>query len=1102
MADMSKAERLAAARKKLQDFQRKKEGLPATGTIPVNLSPQFQTGPNPLPVEQFKQDTHVEPLDENLKSNIYASVNQHGAPGPGSHLTSEEVPYFHENHSTTNGFQPLLSTNFENIPYQSDTLASGYASNVGASEAPAVFCGNSYFNNFGNMGAETFPLSNNSHETSQMYSLPPIDGSSNSTAHLFASSDDRMDKWNFNTASALGPTDMLNTTKEQDLSSLPNDQILEGQSSFTLKEESPPIDPFLPETPSHEPTKELQIDSVVSTLDGDNMTAKKELEVPLNERSSTESIRQLSDQISQLMNPSVVEEEHQNYSFTSSLETRNQELAAQLAAEHRNNQQLQFNLKESQSLVSHLQAKVEELQSQQEVMLARHLGPLQEQLRAHAQTVGILVGEKTELEAAIAHHTATAKHHASEVEELQNRLRASRHRVSELEKELTSATSAANAADKQKNNHVQEVDQLRLQNGMLSKQLEDAEEEASELRQKLSARVSEVGVLTTQLQETQSQLSLSQLRVTQLSASDNPEASAEIESLHQLKISLERRCNELTEAVRQISADRDQADQQYQQYVAQLNGQLQSANSKLETVSLENEKLKSREEDLVQNMSELERQLQQQIQLHQQQQLQHNQVQQQSQQQPELGLDGHSDLQEKITELEVERERLQSSLDAETQELGRLRTELKEKDARIYDLETLCNDRPDQSRLLAAMESDKVAAAQATTQNSVLKQQLQELQDGFIKMSNDKLNLTESLEHEKHVNKEMGEKISQLAEELHELRVLVADKERRLQEYREHGHNHEHSHEHKHEHSPEQKPKHVQNHGHEHNHDHNNCNDSHGHEHNHNHAEGVKENVNEKHSAQVATTLQEQLHQAHEHIHNLNSQNNNLRRLIAQKSTESHESGSSSSATEGATTDDAAADQETNCEDGDAHINYSSMQYAMEKLQERFTRTMAEVAELSDEKQRLEHLVLQLQGETETIGEYVALYQMQRAALQQRAREKDHQLANLSSEREDLRRKLQELNQLVQRLLDDRRTETAKEALSGLDLSNEIGTSNESDIIEIPTETTGQEVNANQDVAKRLTKQIMSIIEDIGVSSDVEASFHPCPWCSGRLKNV
>jgi len=47
---------------------------------------------------------------------------------------------------------------------------------------------------------------------------------------------------------------------------------------------------------------------------------------------------------------------------------------------------------------------------------------------------------------------------------------------------------------------------------------------------------------------------------------------------------------------------------------------------------------------------------------------------------------------------------------------------------------------------------------------------------------------------------------------------------------------------------------------------------------------------------------------------------------------------------------------------------YESMKSAMEKLEDRFTRTMKEVADLTDEKQRLEHLVLQLQGETETIG--------------------------------------------------------------------------------------------------------------------------------------
>lgn len=1049
----------------LQDFQRKKEG---PSSIPVAAPSEYHATSALFSAEQPSQDPFSEVSDQNAYAPAVTSQFLHNTSHAYHSNGSNEGANFNDQPSTpVNGQQystfkedvPTAHDSFMNIPAPSTVQTDAIST-----DAPAVFSASAYFSNCSN---DSFTAGG--HDSTQgIFSSYPA-------SHFFPPSDDRLDCWNTNLSSSIVSTDLTTNQSSDGVADVISYHQSAEKQPASLSEDLQNSSVFTEDTLKAAEEEHLQNNSK-SSYEND-MTERKESMMPVNGRSSTESIRQLTDQITQLFDPSIEEEAQTSSTLLSSLEMRNQELAAQLETERRTNQQLQFVLKESQSQVSHLELKVQDLQAQQEVVLARHLGPLQEQLRAHAQTVGILVGEKTELEAAIAHHTTTAKQHAGEVEELQNRLRASRHRVSELEKELASVTATASAADKQKNNHVQEVDQLRLQNGMLSKQLEDAEEEASELRQKLSARVSEVGLLTTQLQEKQSQLSLSQLRVTQLSASDNPEASAEIESLHQMKISLERRCTELTETVRQLSADRDQADQQYQQYVAQLNGQLQSASSKLESMSLENERLKSREVDLVQNMSELERQLQQQIQSNQQQQLQHNQLQQQPQQNTEASSNDTSSLLEKISLLEQEKLKLQSTLDSEAEELVSLRAEVEEKDSRIADLETLCSERPDQSRLLAAMESDKVAAAQATSQNAVLKQQLLELQYGFIKMSNEKLNLTEGLEHEKHVNKEMGEKISQLAEELHELRVSVSEKERRLQEYRKN--------------EPDR------------NHDHVNCNENHDHD--HDHGDNIKENSkNEKQSSQITTALQEQLNQAQEHIHNLNSQNNSLRRLIAQKSTESHESGSSSSATEGATTDDAGADPETNCEDGsDGHNNYSCMQFAMEKLQERFTRTMAEVAELSDEKQRLEHLVLQLQGETETIGEYVALYQMQRAALQQRAREKDHQLANISAEREELRRKLQELNHLVQTLLNDRGMETAKEALPTIELSNDNTIDkNDSDVIEVPTETVGLETNSNQDVAKRLTKQILSIIDDIEVTNAVEASFHPCPWCSGRLKNV
>lgn len=43
---------------------------------------------------------------------------------------------------------------------------------------------------------------------------------------------------------------------------------------------------------------------------------------------------------------------------------------------------------------------------------------------------------------------------------------------------------------------------------------------------------------------------------------------------------------------------------------------------------------------------------------------------------------------------------------------------------------------------------------------------------------------------------------------------------------------------------------------------------------------------------------------------------------------------------------------------------------SLQKLEIRFKEAMQKVAELTDDKQRLEHLVLQLQGETETIGKH------------------------------------------------------------------------------------------------------------------------------------
>ena len=94
-------------------------------------------------------------------------------------------------------------------------------------------------------------------------------------------------------------------------------------------------------------------------------------------------------------------------------------------------------------------------------------------------------------------------------------------------------------------------------------------------------------------------------------------------------------------------------------------------------------------------------------------------------------------------------------------------------------------------------------------------------------------------------------------------------------------------------------------------------------------------------------------------------------------------------------------------------------------------------------------------------GDYIALYQTQRLALKERAREKENELATLSIEREKLRAQMEQLNQLLQ----------------AYHCKLEEGTA-------------GSEVESN-------AKQINDLV--LGINS----TFHPCSVCSGsRLMNV
>uniref|UniRef100_A0A0R3RGX6 GOLGA2L5 domain-containing protein n=1 Tax=Elaeophora elaphi TaxID=1147741 RepID=A0A0R3RGX6_9BILA len=90
---------------------------------------------------------------------------------------------------------------------------------------------------------------------------------------------------------------------------------------------------------------------------------------------------------------------------------------------------------------------------------------------------------------------------------------------------------------------------------------------------------------------------------------------------------------------------------------------------------------------------------------------------------------------------------------------------------------------------------------------------------------------------------------------------------------------------------------------------------------------------------------------------------------------------------------------------------------AWTELEARFTRAMHQVADLAEEKERLQHIVMQLETENDTIGDYVTLYQHQRKKINERIREREQAVAKLSFEKEQMQQKLNELQKILINLL-------------------------------------------------------------------------------------
>lgn len=757
---------------------------------------------------------------------------------------------------------------------------------------------------------------------------------------------------------------------------------------------------------------------------------------------------------------------------------------------------------------------------------------LRQETQSHVDVVKVLVSEKSNLIDSLHKYELAVKSKTEENDELQNRLNVSRHRVKQLENEMKSSSNKSSFDSAAEAKKIEEIVALKIKEFQESN--ERFEMEKNELKVLLNQRKIEMENLQKNFDHLNTELHLANVKISQLS---DGTSTTEIVDQSQLSVLSQdvaikqQQIAELYSVIDQVNRDKEASDNQYQNYVSHLTREMETLKENSLELSNENDALVRREQELLKHTADLERQMQQQI------QKQKTYAEDQRDQTSSPSQEEIQKLTSQIAALTESNESLKSQLgkiEAEKNELGQnLLLKLEEMKNMELQVERLMTETPNLSRLMTDFEDKSVAASRALSQNQGLKEQLDEMQRAFITMTNDKMELTDRLQSEMHLCKEMKIRYDAMEVELTEMKDkwhykedemirlshentelekkilqqnIEIDRLRHYESKEYHGTegilerelenskrlietltnkinilesngSHQHNAESGHSHA----------HGHSHSADHNH---SHSPGHNHQH----HEHEHKDHKCESDTSTKQLL----EEIEMLKMEKSELLKAM-------HDFQMNKKSTEKSDETEVVV----NGIESTAEMNEEAMQKltipnsvtpsmateeALEKLQSRFRRTMLEVAELTEEKQRLEHVVTQLQFETETIGEYITLYQYQRRLLKQKEHERDIQLKNLSTDREIINEKLLQLNGLIEKFVMQHtdNVELAREATKFLD-----NTKDSEPLIIQPD---------HQKLKYETAGKILEILSDIktanSISYDQNVCVEHCSCCLGKLETV
>ncbi|XP_056314886.1 golgin subfamily A member 2 [Danio aesculapii] len=660
----------------------------------------------------------------------------------------------------------------------------------------------------------------------------------------------------------------------------------------------------------------------------------------------------------------------------------------------------------------------------------------------------------------------------SEAEDLSSRLQATKQRVSELERTLSSVSTQQKQHERHNKELEKERDSLRLEIIRFNNVSEESRQQSSELSEQLKLRVDENSALKLELEDLRKRLEMADVMLQQFSSQSGPPSEhQQLQLLLEEKHQLESHATQLMESVAQLQAERDQYAVQMQEDGRVWKDKTEQLLSQVRLMSEERDGTAAQILELQERIIELE----------------NTAAVMSTEQEPQAvsQLSGPSEtelaLQETLSSLQQERDALSLQFQAQVRDNEQLSRLVQEQEVKLQELERqaerTAEDAQDRLRILEDVQSDKATISRALTQNRELKDQLAELQNGFVKLTNENMELTSALQSEQYVKKEIARKMGQLQEDLHNAKEQLLESSSDLasvQEQRDQylAHLQQYSAGYQQllverEHLQKQFLQQTQ------------LMDRLQHdevqgkvqlEQSHMQLQEVQEKLSRlaRDNEELKTEVQELLNgsimntshrdegdglesqtlpesfqksqiaipedfesreEMEEFIHSVLSrveaERDEMSRRLEEERRIHQDTRQQLSAMSHDHHHHHHHETHSTCSETDGSQGvpvevHEALRVAMEKLQERFTKLMQEKADLKERLEELEHRCIQLSGETDTIGEYIALYQNQRAIMKQKHVEKEQYINMLAKDKEEMKTKLSELQDLVMRLVGER----------------------------------------------------------------------------------